>query len=90
LEEWKIGKMEEWKNSTPDCYRGDNWKNGNMDEWKFGSLGVYRFTGNCCLATANWLLATGYWQRTPYASRLATANCQLATGDFSLRFANKL
>jgi hypothetical protein len=39
---------------------------------------------------SNWLLATGYWQRTPYASRLATANCQLATADFSLRFANKL
>jgi len=43
MESRKHGKMEKWKNSTPDSYRGDNlkmeeWKNGIVEEWKNGKF----------------------------------------------------
>jgi len=37
MEEWKSGKMEEWKNVIIrqfDNGRMEEWKNGKMEEWK--------------------------------------------------------
>jgi len=92
MEDWKIGKMEDWKNLAI-------WQFGNsiIRQWKNG-----RLIKSCRLPTSSsrqtpyakrffftayWVMTTHTLCLTPYATRLTTANCQLATADFPLHFA---
>jgi hypothetical protein len=52
LEDWKIGRMEKYDNSTIGRLENGGWKTGRMEEWKNGIMGQF---GNSTIGRLeNW------------------------------------